>query len=209
MALTETVAMFTGPLLVIVGLVFFTPLGSLFSGTSSVAAVVFIVAILLLQFVVVRRPTHNTVRTTKELHVRRKIQHAGSGVLVVVGSFYANSLQVSVVLACSAVAFYIVAQLRKQNNIVNDTYLHVFGPILRQHEIAHRLPGAFWFLLGCSISLLIFKKDVAQLSVLHVRDLPSVILLGHTNDLVAIIGRPVRVILWPNAGPPHDQTGQR
>ncbi|RHY92791.1 hypothetical protein DYB37_002984 [Aphanomyces astaci] len=106
---------------------------------------------------------------------------------------------VSVVLACSAVAFYIVAQLRKQNKIVNDTYLHVFGPILRQHEIAHRLPGttythashplfllltanacagAFWFLLGCSISLLIFKKDVAQLSVLHVRDLPSVILLG-------------------------------
>ncbi|ETW09184.1 hypothetical protein H310_01610 [Aphanomyces invadans] len=163
----DALAMFAGPLAVIIGLVFLTPLGSLFSGTSSVVAVVFIVATLLLQFVVVRRTTHHTVRTTQELHIRRKIQHAGSGVLVVVGSFFASSLQVSIVLACSAAAFYIVAQLRQQYKVVNSTYLRVFGPILRQHEIAHRLPGAFWFLLGCCGSLLLFPKDVAQLSVLH------------------------------------------
>ncbi|KAF0689625.1 Aste57867_18956 [Aphanomyces stellatus] len=164
----EALSMFLGPLAVIVGLVFLTPLGALFGDTSSaVAAVVFTTCVLGLQFLVVQHSSTSTVRTTQQLHIRRKVQHAGSGLLVVAGTFYASSVQVVIVLGCSAVAFYIITYLRKQYKVVNTTYLHVFGPILRQHEIAHRLPGAFWFLLGSALSLAFFSKDVAQLSILH------------------------------------------
>ncbi|CAK4634097.1 unnamed protein product [Aphanomyces euteiches] len=163
----EAVAMFVGPLAVIVGVIFLSPLGSMFSGSSAVACVLFTFLILLLQFLVVRHSSTNAVRTTKQLHIRRKVQHAGSGLLVVLASFYGSSVQVAVVLICSAAVFYVVTQLRKQYKVVNQTYLHVFGPILRQHEIAYRLPGAFWFLLGCAGSMLLFPKEVAQLSILH------------------------------------------
>ncbi|OQR92789.1 hypothetical protein ACHHYP_03200 [Achlya hypogyna] len=164
----DSVAMFVVPWCAIMGLLYLTPLASYMDATTSNLAIVFFIsAILLLQFLVVKRSNYSNVRTTQELHLRRKVQHAGTGALIVVATFYGTSLEASVVLAICALTFYFVSFMRKQSKAVDAIYLQIFGPILRQHEVHHRLPGAFYFLTGSALSFVVYPKFIAQLSVLH------------------------------------------
>ncbi|KDO33356.1 phosphatidate cytidylyltransferase [Saprolegnia parasitica CBS 223.65] len=162
----ESVVMFLAPWSAIMGLLYLTPL-STYMGASSLTIVFFISAILALQFLVVKRSNYSNVRTTQELHVRRKVQHAGTGVLIVVATFYGSALEAAVILAICALTFYCVSFMRKQSKAVDAIYLQIFGPILRQHEVGHRLPGAFYFLMGSALSFVLYPKFIAQLAVLH------------------------------------------
>ena len=51
-------------------------------------------------------------------------------------------------------------QLRCRVKRVNDLYLRLVGVLLRPHEI-RGLPGAFWFVLGATLAVAIFPRDVA------------------------------------------------
>ncbi|OQS07459.1 hypothetical protein THRCLA_00526 [Thraustotheca clavata] len=162
----ESLAMFAAPWCAIMGVIYLTPIASYLNASSFVISF-FVSAIMLLQFLVVKRSSYTNVRTTQELHVRRKIQHAGTGVLIVIATFYGSSIEATVVLAICALIFYGVSVARRQFKAVDTVYLQIFGPILRQHEVGHRLPGAFFFLTGSALSFVFYPKFIAQLSVLH------------------------------------------
>lgn len=51
-------------------------------------------------------------------------------------------------------------ELRRRHKVLNDMYLRVLGPLLRPHEVVC-LPSAFWFMLGTTIAVASFPKDVA------------------------------------------------
>ena len=55
--------------------------------------------------------------------------------------------------------------LRGMFPAVNAAYLNLFRPILRTHE-EKELPGAFYFLLGCALTIGFFPLDIAHCSIL-------------------------------------------
>lgn len=105
-------------------------------------------------------------RTRRDLHLRRKAQHALTG-LAFVGvyeRFVEDSLAVTILLVCAAV-FFVLHRVRLAVPRFNAWVLASFAPILRSHE-REQLPGAFWFLLGSAGVIAAFPKFVAQSAIL-------------------------------------------
>lgn len=63
-----------------------------------------------------------------------------------------------------------------------DWYQEVFGPLLRQSE-RNRLPGAFWFLLGTTVTAYCFEIEIGRYAVLA---------LSYADPMAAYIGMTVR-----------------
>ena len=61
--------------------------------------------------------------------------------------------------------FASVHVIRKHNKAFNQLYLKTFSFLLRPHEV-EGLPGAFFFLLGCFLCILLFEKHISMLSIL-------------------------------------------
>jgi dolichol kinase len=68
-------------------------------------------------------------------------------------------------LAGAAGAFAAIHCLRLRNEQVNKAFLALFKPIMREHE-KKNIPGAFYFLLGCSASFFLFPLSLGILVVL-------------------------------------------
>ena len=101
------------------------------------------------------------------LHVKRKLQHFGSG-LVLLAIDMAHVLtphqEAGVVLLCAAV-FLVVIHVTPR-----DLFVSVFKDLLRVEEANGLVyPATLWFLLGCATLLLMFPKHPAiyRIALLH------------------------------------------
>jgi diacylglycerol kinase (CTP) len=102
--------------------------------------------------------------------VRRKIQHATSGIMIVFLAVVVVPGDMAVqCLGVSVVGCGLVLACRPFFSAVDAFYLACAGPLLRQHERkASTAPGAFWLLLAAWVLMAQFPLDVASLSLLFV-----------------------------------------
>lgn len=113
-----------------------------------------------LQCLVSRGGTSGKLRVRQDLHLRRKLQHALTAVFFVVVEPNLVGLQAFAALATGAACILGVHQLRLRHRGVNHLYMKALGPIMRSHE-ATALPGAFWFVVGTAIAVLVFPRPIA------------------------------------------------
>mmetsp|Transcript_1738 Transcript_1738/g.4130 ORF Transcript_1738/g.4130 Transcript_1738/m.4130 type:complete len:258 (-) Transcript_1738:108-881(-) len=99
-----------------------------------------------------------------DLHLRRRIQHASTGLAFVSLSYLIPPLPAAIMLLTVAAALLALHRLRLRSDAAQEIYMKLFGALLRPHERTS-LPGAFYFVLGTAISLA-FPLDMARLSVL-------------------------------------------
>ncbi|KAE9333403.1 hypothetical protein PF008_g14468 [Phytophthora fragariae] len=164
---------------------------------SLVACAACVAAILLFQYLVSAQPldaAQNDVKHRGDLHVQRKLQHVGTGVMIYAASRFFGPLAGATVLLVFAVLFYGLHELRGRSEAVNSAYIKCFRTILRQYEVSRAaLPGAYYFLLGSGLSLALFPPRVARLAILHlsVGD-PAAAFFGTLygrHKLVALVGK--------------------
>ncbi|CAN0362127.1 unnamed protein product, partial [Laminaria digitata] len=100
-------------------------------------------------------------RTAQNVHLRRRLQHAACGISIAAGYKWVTRDAWTVVawLSLACACFLALHQLRRRVKRVNDIYLRLVGALLRPHEISG-LPGAFWFILGATLAVAIFPRDI-------------------------------------------------
>ncbi len=118
------------------------------------------------------------------IHIARRIQHAVTGLVLIVISHIIPPYPAGfLLLVLATAAFYNIHMKRVQDPKWDDWYLQNFGSLLRNHERGEweevdlknntrrrrsipALPGAFYFLLGVAFSTFLFPATVARTSVL-------------------------------------------
>ena len=118
--------------------------------------------------------------TSSSLHYRRRIQHVLTGLIFYTLSFYLPFVVASLLLIICTGVFYALHFFRSKSNAIQNVYMKFFGPLLRDHEkCVFTLPGAFWFLFGTMVTVIIFPMDIARTSLLC---------LSFGDPIAAIIG---------------------
>jgi dolichol kinase len=129
-------------------------------------------------------PQHVETRNSSSLHYRRRIQHALTGLLFYILSYMISRPIAMTLLCISSISFYTIHKRRSSLNKVQDHFLQFFGPLLREYEKnVNNLPGAFWFLFGCTIVVCCFPINIARTSILC---------LAFGDPIAAIVGIQVR-----------------
>jgi hypothetical protein len=143
--------------------------------TSWVALTLCVLGVLFFQWLIAGRPRGMAAAGAprgsdrSKLNVRRKLQHALSGVLIYAASAFFPTSVASAVLLAMALVFLCVHALRKRSAHVDRWFVETYYGILRREELARRvLPGSFYFLLGSALALAVFPRAIARLSLLHV-----------------------------------------
>ncbi|KAI2499103.1 dolichyl monophosphate biosynthetic process [Fragilaria crotonensis] len=131
-----------------------------------------VIAVTILQLLLVT----NAVELSKES--RRRIQHATTGQLMIGVSF------ILPLHVCTAALFAGIALLLYVYNFQNAWYKKTFGPLLRPSE-QDKLPGAFWFLVGTWITVML----VCVVGVIDV-DIGryAILCLSYADPMAAWIG---------------------
>ena len=127
------------------------------------------VVVILLQILVTRGANNNTQArpSSSSFHHRRRIQHILTGVLFYGLSFVLSQFVASVILGIATIIFYGLLKARSVSNTVQENYMKLFGPLLRDRELnLNTLPGAFWFLVGTFIVVSLFEINIARTSLL-------------------------------------------
>mmetsp|Transcript_2274 Transcript_2274/g.2724 ORF Transcript_2274/g.2724 Transcript_2274/m.2724 type:complete len:259 (-) Transcript_2274:134-910(-) len=113
-------------------------------------------------------------------HCRRRIQHALTGLLFYTLSFILTHFVASMLLSSTTMLFYVLHSSRSRSKYIQQCYMAHFGPLLREHEKnVHTPPGAFWFLFGTTLLILLFPIEIARASLLC---------LSFGDPLAAIVG---------------------
>lgn len=116
----------------------------------------------------------NKIKNPKILEAKRQTFHAVVGLAFVI-FFYYNIIPIWLffVIAVTSIIIYISYEIRRQE--IFDWFLRHFG---RENEKNGK--GAVWYLLGCSLTFLIFPKNIA---------LAGVMILALGDSLSHYIGR--------------------
>ena len=97
----------------------------------------------------------------------RQIQHVSTGLLFYILSFILPIRLAFWLLSTTTAVFYILHKARSKSNLIQQLYIQHFGRLLRDHERNIKcIPGAFWFLLGTTITLYSYKIDIARTCLL-------------------------------------------
>jgi len=92
---------------------------------------------------------------------KRRWQHALTGQALVLTSYY---LSVPLCVAGLTLGVTGIAVVRIG---FPDVYREAFGPLLRSHELeGNAMPGAFYFLVGTLVSVVLLDMDIARYAVL-------------------------------------------
>ena len=104
---------------------------------------------------------------SSNLHYPRRIQHALTGLLFY-GLSYILSRPIAITLLCiSSISFYAIHRARSLSTKIQQQFLDLFGPLLREYEKnVETLPGAFWFLCGTTVVVCCFPMNIARTSIL-------------------------------------------
>jgi dolichol kinase len=139
---------------------------------SNALAIAFLMSlVILLQVLVSRQPQ---LLLTDRYHVRRRLQHALSGLLCVFLFSQLAPLQpplgntIATAGATGGWLFLLIGhRLRLAWPAVNARLMALFGPLLREHERDH-LPGAFWLLFSYSVVMYCRRSyPIAVLAMLY------------------------------------------
>mmetsp|Transcript_11751 Transcript_11751/g.17517 ORF Transcript_11751/g.17517 Transcript_11751/m.17517 type:complete len:265 (-) Transcript_11751:65-859(-) len=133
------------------------------------------------------RDRRHAAPNVDNIHIARRVQHAVTGLVLLVVSHIIPPYPVGCLLLLMATAvFYCIHKKRVQDPKWDEWYLQKFGSLLRNHERGEwevvdlqnnmqckrrrksipELPGAFYFLLGAVLSTFLFPATVARTSVL-------------------------------------------
>lgn len=100
-----------------------------------------------------------------DIHWARKIWHI-LGVLLLFIIFQILPIKIAQVgFVILTVVFVAIDVLRKRNTQINTFFVHIFKPIMRQHEI-NSYAGTTFLFLGVMILVLLFQPMVVSLSLL-------------------------------------------
>ncbi len=105
------------------------------------------------------RPTRN------EFHQSRRIFHMLSGLAIVVVACPLEKKTMVTVLALMTLVALFVEAVRLQWESLNKALARHFRSLMRDGE-ERRLSGITYYLIGCTISALVFPKEIALLSIL-------------------------------------------
>ena len=127
--------------------------------------------VLTLQFLISWRSSKLSVdELSSGSHLPRRAQHACSG-LAILGVYESELLSrsqcVGTLLCCSFV-YFTIHRARLSYPGLNRLLVQQFANILRKEETVNVVPAAFWFLLGCAFSILLFPRTVCCLALVHV-----------------------------------------
>lgn len=137
----------------------------------AVAAFVIIVAF---QFVISRSSSSSSSSAsgvkdhdTANYHMRRKLQHALSGVGIAYFYHYQlTSMATAATLLLSGTAMYIMHRIRLVNPTVNQWLVTALGPILRAREYTE-LPGGAYMLFGCGLVVACAARSISLLVIMY------------------------------------------
>jgi dolichol kinase len=103
----------------------------------------------------------------QDLHLARKIWHFATGFLGIILYFKIGFSLFYVGVTCVALAliFFMLDFIRLRSEVVNKVFCKTTRWILRDSEV-NQLAGHSFYALGVGLSLLLFEKDVALLSIL-------------------------------------------
>jgi dolichol kinase len=91
-------------------------------------------------------------RVSLKKETKRRLQHALTGHALVQISYVLPREICFALLVLGAAGIYIIHQFYPSK------FQQAFGALLRPHEL-HQLPGAFWFLVGTAITVLLMKNE--------------------------------------------------
>ena len=104
----------------------------------------------------------------KDFHFLRRIQHIFSGVILVI--LYKIVEDPSTRIIFNFFGFLILFVMnygRKRSEIINKVFLSIFSEILRKEELIEKKQiSSTYFMLGCTMSLILFDIEIACLAVL-------------------------------------------
>mmetsp|Transcript_111272 Transcript_111272/g.314070 ORF Transcript_111272/g.314070 Transcript_111272/m.314070 type:complete len:299 (+) Transcript_111272:27-923(+) len=126
-------------------------------------------AVIALQYLVARLEGFPWSRRASKVNLQRKVQHVATGATIVALAAVLPPELSTLALGAAVAAFLLVQAARCHNPEVNQQFLAAFGPMLKDAErVGVRPPGAFYFLLGCFLSLLCFPRSLAVFCMLSV-----------------------------------------
>lgn len=130
---------------------------------------------------------HHETRNSSSLHYQRRLQHSLTGILFYILSYIISRPIAMTLLCISSISFYTLHRARSSSTKVQQHFLDFFGPLLRDYEKnIYNLPGAFWFLLGCTIVVCCFPMTIARTSI-----------------LCLALGDPIAAVVGIHVGGPH------
>jgi Dolichol kinase len=123
---------------------------------------------------------HHETKRSSSLHYQRRIQHASTGLLFYILSYMIPTPIAMALLCTSSISFYAIHRARSSSTRVQHHFVQFFGPLLRDNERnVNNLPGAFWFVLGCTIVICCFPMNISRTSILC---------LAFGDPIAAIVG---------------------
>ena len=107
------------------------------------------------------------IQSRSDLHLARKVWHAGMGTLIVGLYLFTGMSRVTGVsiLACALGLDLFLETLRLRSPSINRAVLRVWAPFIRQCEV-NRMSGTPYYIGAACLTIAIFPKEIAALSIL-------------------------------------------
>ena len=117
----------------------------------------------------------------KNIHILRRIQHIFSGVILVfLYKFVIDKEFRSLFTFFGFLILFCLNFLRKRNEAINNWFTKTFSDILRKEELINQNQiTSTYFMLGCTLSLILFEFDIACIAVL---------ILSFGDPIASVIG---------------------
>ena len=105
--------------------------------------------------------------TLKREEIKRKIIHLGNSVIPLSYYFFIEDRMMMVwILLFISIIFVFIDFFRFRINWLEKYFHMFFNTMLRKHELDGKLTGATWVLAGSTITVFLFNRDIAVLSLL-------------------------------------------
>ena len=103
----------------------------------------------------------------KKEELRRKILHLGNSIIPLGYYFFVpGTMKLFWVLSFITIVFVTVDFLRSRIERIKGLFELFFSSMLRKHELDGKMTGATWVLIGSTLTVYLFEKDIAILALL-------------------------------------------
>ena len=99
--------------------------------------------------------------------IKRKIIHLSNSVIPLSYYFFVEDQMMMIWILLSITIFFVIVDyFRFRIGWIQKWFRIFFSSMLRKHELEGKLTGATWALIGATISVFLFEKDIAVLALL-------------------------------------------
>ncbi len=103
----------------------------------------------------------------KKEELRRKILHLGNSIIPLGYYFFVpGTMKLVWMLSIITIMFVTVDFLRSRVEGIKELFELFFSSMLRKHELDGKMTGATWVLIGSTLTVYLFEKDIAILALL-------------------------------------------